>query len=45
MAFEKVLVCLLLALTPTGCGAHKVQTVNTEITQQTGLSFLKDGVV
>ena len=43
MAFEKVLVCLLLALTLTGCAAHKVQTVNTEITKQTWLSFLKDG--
>ena len=43
MTLEKILVCLLLSLILTGCAAHKVQTVSREITQQTWLSFLKDG--
>ncbi len=43
MPLEKILVCLLLALILTGCAAHETQTVSSEITKQTWLSFLRDG--
>jgi len=42
MMLEKILVYVLISLALTGC-AHNVQTVNREIAQHAGLSFLRNG--
>jgi len=43
ITLEKLLVYLTLSLILTGCAAHETQTVSSEITKQTWLSFLRDG--
>jgi len=43
MRLQKVFAIPILVLALTGCAAHKVESVNREAIEHTGLSFLKNG--
>ncbi len=43
MGFKKLLGCVLIVSTLTGCAAHNMQIVDRETIEQTLLAFLEDG--